>query len=78
MISRHAMALNVLEYSKTVKEYHSGITREFAGHEFHRNVWNIMKKEIGSQMPCKIQKMWKRVCEDWYSVALNVLEELYN
>ena len=37
-----------------------------------------MKKEIGNQMPCKIEKMWKRVCEAWYSVALNVLEELYN
>ena len=22
--------------------------------------------------------MWKRVCEAWYSVAQNVLEELYN
>ena len=42
------------------------------------NVWNIMKKEIGNQMPCKIEEMWKRVCEVWYSVALNVLEELYN
>ena len=28
--------------------FHSGITREFAGHESHRNVWNIMKKEIGN------------------------------
>ena len=37
-----------------------------------------MKKEIGNQMPCKIEKMWKRVSEAWYSVALNVLEELYN
>ena len=38
------------------------------------NVWNIMKKEIGSQMPCKIEEMWKRVFKAWYSVALNVLE----
>ena len=36
-----------------------------------------MKKEIGIQMPCKIEEMWKRVCEAWYSVELNVLEELY-
>ena len=42
------------------------------------NIWNIMKKEIGNQMPCKIQDMRKRVCEAWYSVAPNVLEELYN
>ena len=40
------------------------------------NVWNLMKKEIGNQIPCKIVEMWKRVCEAWYSVALNVLEEL--
>ena len=37
-----------------------------------------MKKEINNQMPCKIVEMWKRVCEAWYIVALNVLEELYN
>ena len=42
------------------------------------NVWNIMKKEIGNQMPCTIEEMWKRVCEAWYSVALTVQEELYN
>ena len=29
-------------------------------------------------MPCKKEKMWKRVYEAWYSVALNVLEEPYN
>ena len=29
-------------------------------------------------MPYEIEKMCKRVCEAWYSVALNVLEELYN
>ena len=38
------------------------------------NVWNIMKKEIGNQMPCKIVKMWNKVCEAWYSLALNVLK----
>ena len=42
------------------------------------NVWNIMKIEVGNQMPCIKEDMWKRVCEAWYSVALNVLEELYN
>ena len=34
--------------------------------------------EIGDQMPCKKEKMWKQVCEAWNSVALNFLEELYN
>ena len=37
-----------------------------------------MKKEIGNQMVCIIEEMWKRVCEAWYSVAPDVLEELYN
>ena len=37
-----------------------------------------MKKEIGNQTPCEIEEMWKRVFEAWYSVALNVLVELYN
>ena len=34
-----------------------------------------MKKEIGNQMPCK--KGVKGVCEAWYSVPPNVIEELY-
>ena len=34
--------------------------------------------EIGNKMSCKKEKMWKRVCETWLSVALNVLEEPYN
>ena len=29
-------------------------------------------------MLCKKEEVWKRVCESWYSVAPNVLEELYN
>ena len=40
------------------------------------NVWNIMKKEIGNQMPCKTEEAWKRVCKAWYSVTLKVLENL--
>ena len=36
-----------------------------------------MKKRIGNQMLCKIEELWKQVCEAWYSVELNVLEELY-
>ena len=42
------------------------------------NVWNITKKEIGNQIPCKRKEMWDRVCDAWYSVAPNVLEEFYN
>ena len=34
--------------------------------------------EIDNQMPCKKENIWKRVCEAWYSVALNVLEEPCN
>ena len=42
------------------------------------NVWNIMKKDIGNQLPCLKEEMWKRVSEAWYSVAPNVIEELNN
>ena len=41
---------------------------------FIENVWNVMKKEIGNQLPCK-KEMLKRVCEAWYSAAPNVLED---
>ena len=34
--------------------------------------------EIGNQMLCKKENMWRLVCEAWYSEALNVLEEPYN
>ena len=42
------------------------------------NVWDIMKKEIGNQLPCLKEEMLRRVCEAWYSVRPNVLEELNN
>ena len=35
-----------------------------------------MKKDISNQLSCLKEEMWKRVCETWYSVAPNVLEEL--
>ena len=44
----------------------------------YRTFWNIIKKEIGNQMMCIKEEMWKRVCEACYSVAPNVLVELYN
>ena len=34
--------------------------------------------EIGNQMRRKKEKMWNRVCEAWYTVALNVQVEPYN
>ena len=40
------------------------------------NIWNIMTKDIGNHMPSLKEEMWKRVCEVWYSLVLNVLEEL--
>ena len=48
----------------------SGISPELNSTE---NDWNIMKKDIGNQLPCLKEKMWKRVCEAWYSVARKVL-----
>ena len=53
------------------------MTRELARHEYHgeRLQYN---EEIGNQMPCKKEEMWKPICEAWYSVVPNVLEELNN
>ena len=52
---------------------------EFASMNPTENVCNIMKKEIGNlMMLCKKKDMSKQVCEAWYSVAPNILEELYN
>ena len=45
---------------------------------YTENVWNIMKKDNGNQLPCLKEGMWKWVCEAWYSVAPNVIEELNN
>ena len=42
------------------------------------NVSKIMKKDIGNQLLCLKEEMWKRVCEAQYSVAPDVLEELNN
>ena len=42
------------------------------------NVWNIIKKVIGNQIPCKREEMWKRACDLWYWLASNVLKELCN
>ena len=33
---------------------------------------------LATKCRVKNKKMWKQVCETWYIVALNVLEEPYN
>ena len=38
----------------------------------------MMKKELDSQIPCLKEEMRKQECEAGYSVASNILEELYN
>ena len=53
------------------------MTRELARHEYHRGRLEY-NEEIGNQMPCRKEEMWKPMCEAWYSVAPNVLEELNN
>ena len=45
---------------------------------FIANVWIVRMKEVGKQVLCLKEEMWKRVCESLYSVAPNVLEEIYN
>ena len=51
--------------------------RELARHEYHRECLEY-DEEIGDQMSCKKEKMWKPVCEVWYNEAPDVLEELNN
>ena len=53
------------------------MTRELARREYHRERLEY-HEEIGNQMSCKKEEMWKPVCEAWYSVTPNVLEELIN
>ena len=53
------------------------MTRVLPRHEYHRDRLEY-NEEIGNQMPCRKKEMWKLVCEAWYSVAPNVLEELNN
>ena len=50
------------------------MTRAFARHESHREHLEY-NEEFGYQMLCK--KWIKRVCESWYSVPPNVIEEFY-
>ena len=53
------------------------MTRVLARHEYHRERLEY-NEEIDNQMPCRKKEMWRPVCEAWYSVATNVLEELNN
>ena len=54
------------------------MARKIARNEFHSKLLKYDEENIGNQLPCLKEEMWKQVCEAWYSVALNVLEELNN
>ena len=41
------------------------MAREFARNEFHGERLEYNKKEIGNQLVCLKEGMWKRVCEAW-------------
>ena len=62
--------------TRTFKESKGMPILEWSGNSLDMNPieYNV---EIGNQMLCK-KKMWKRVYKAWFSVALNVQEELYN
>ena len=53
------------------------MTRELARHKYHRERLEH-NKEIGNQLPCKNEEMWKPVCEARCSIAPNVLEDITN
>ena len=53
------------------------MTRELVRHEYHRESLEY-NEEIGNQMPCEKEEMWKPVCKAWYSVATNAQEVLNN
>ena len=64
MISRHAITLKVVEHPQNAKEYlfwnglGNSLDMNLIG-----NVWNIIKKVIGNQIPCKREEMWDHVCD---------------
>ena len=68
--------------TRTCLECNEGLVLKWPGNSQEiyskENVWSIMKKDIGNQRSCLKEEMWKRVCEAWYNVATNVLEELNN
>ena len=53
------------------------MTRELARQEYHRERLEY-NEDIGNQMPCSKEEIWKPVCEAWYSVAPYILEERNN
>ena len=77
MISRRSITLNVKKTSLECKRIY---VLEWPGNLPNmnpiENLWNIIKKVIGHQIPCKREVMWDRVCDAWYSVAPNVQEDL--
>ena len=55
------------------------MAREFAKIEFHRERLDYKEERaVCCVLLCLKEEMWKRVCEALYSVALNVLEEIYS
>ena len=46
-------------------------------HKYHKERLEH-NEEIGNQLPCKKEELWKPVYEVWYSVTPKVLEELNN
>ena len=43
--------------------HNSYCTRRFLDINPIENVWNILQKVIGNEMPCMKEDTWKRVCE---------------
>ena len=53
------------------------MTKKLARQEYHRECLQY-NEDIGTQMPCRKEEIWKPVFEAWYSVAPYALEELNN
>ena len=53
--------------SRTSKECKRTSVLEWPGNspdmKFIENVWNIIKKVINNQIPCKREEMWDQVCD---------------
>ena len=54
------------------------MARKFARNELHRESLEYNEERYCNQLLCLKDEMLKRICEEWYSAAPNVLEELYN
>ena len=59
------------------RDTNTKMTRELARHKYYRERLEH-NKEIGNQLPCTKEEMWKPVCEAWCRIAPNVLEDITN